>query len=80
VPRDCVVSRSPVPSPRRASAGEKGLSGQNEAPNTPKLGTAYDIARRQAIPVGNIPAPAHSPARDGLVARSGSGSVSDNGL
>lgn len=47
-------------SPRRASAGERGVAGQNEAPNTPKLGTAYDIARRQAIPAGIIRAPAHS--------------------
>jgi hypothetical protein len=54
VPRCFVVSRSAVPSPRRASAGEKGVSGQKEAPNTPTLVTAYDIARRQAIPAGNI--------------------------
>lgn len=68
MPRYFVVSRSPVLSPRRASAGERGLAGQNEAPNTLTLGTAYDIARRQAIPAGIIPAPAHSPGADGLVA------------
>jgi GTPase len=45
------------------------VAGQNEAPNTPKLGTAYDIARRQAIPAGIIPAPVHRVARPAPLAR-----------